>query len=219
MTRGDVVVTLHGLGRTNLSLLLPNLLLRRAGYRPVGIFYPSRSASIEELARSVRRRLPEGGGGRIHFLTHSMGGLVARYLLRTERPRNLGRVVMLAPPNQGSRLAGKLRELELFRRVMGPAAQQLGAGRERVADLLGPVDFELGVITGDRPRVKLLEWLAPGESAGPSDGKVAVDEARIDGMADFLVVHRGHTFIMNDPEVIRQAAHFFEHGRFDRASG
>ena len=157
----------------------------------------------------MRQRLP-GAGGRIHFLTHSMGGLVARYLLRVDRPEHLGRVVMLAPPNQGSQVAAKLRGLELFRKVMGPAAQQLGSGTERIADLLGPVDFELGVITGDRPlgqpTARMIE--------GPNDGKVAVDEARVEGMRDFLVVHRGHTFIMNDPEVIGQAAHFFETGRF-----
>ena len=211
-TTGDSVVLLHGLGRTHLSLLLPNLQLRWYGYSPVGIDYPSRSGSIEELARHVRGRLPANAHGRIHFLTHSMGGLVARYLLNVDRPENLGRVVMLAPPNQGSQLAGKLRDLELFKQVMGPAAQQLGEDSERLAELLGPVDFDLGVIAGDRPRATLLGRLI----RGPSDGKVAVDEARVEGMKDFLVVHRGHTFIMNDPEVIRQAARFFETGRFAR---
>lgn len=212
MAKGDVVVTLHGLGRTNLSLLLAHLSLRRAGYEPVGIFYPSRSGSIEELAAYVRGRLPRRDDRRIHFLTHSMGGLVARYLLNADRPANLGRVVMLAPPNQGSQLAAKLKDLELFRRVMGPAIDQLGAGSDRLAELLGPVDFDLGVVAGDRPRTNLLGRMI----AGPSDGKVAVDEAKVEGMTDFLVVHRGHTFIMNDREVIRQALHFFEHGRFER---
>ncbi len=210
MSDRDTVVLLHGLGRTHLSLLVANLLLRREGYQPVGIFYPSRSGSIENLAGYVRKRLP-ATEGRIHFLTHSMGGLVARYLLRADRPKRLGRVVMLAPPNQGSQVAAKLRDLGFFRAVMGPAAQQLGSGRESLADLLGPVDFDLGVITGDKP----VAQPTAGMIDGPSDGKVAVDEARVDGMADFLVVHRGHTFIMNDPEVIRQAVYFFATGRFD----
>ncbi len=213
MPEGDVVVLLHGLGRTSLSLYIAGRELRRAGYDPVGIYYPSRSGSIEELARHVRRRLPERPGATIHFLTHSMGGMVARYLIRHQRPGDLGRVVMLAPPNQGSQLARRLRSVELFQRVMGPAALQLGAGQQKIMDLLGPVDFELGVITGDRPRIGLLARLI----RGPSDGKVAVDEARIEGMSDFLVVHRGHTFVMNDPEVIRQAIRFFETGRFEQA--
>lgn len=212
MAKGDLVVLLHGLGRTHLSLLLTGHRLRRAGYEPVSIYYRSRSGSIESLASYVRKRLPESEGRKIHILTHSMGGMVARYLLRYERPGNLGRVVMLAPPNQGSQLARRLRSMELFQRVMGPAALQLGAGRQKVMDLLGPVDFDLGVITGDRPRGSLLGRLIH----GPSDGKVAVDEARVEGMSDFLVVHRGHTFIMNDPEIVRQAVFFFENGRFEK---
>lgn len=211
MSSGDVVVLLHGLGRTSLSLLVPSFLLRRAGYAPVGIHYPSRSGSLEELAGHVREHLPARGEGDVHFLTHSMGGLVVRALLREARPDNLGRVVMLAPPNQGSQLVGRLRDLELFRSVMGPAAQQLGGGPEGIAELLGPVDFDLGVITGDRTRANPLARLI----RGPSDGKVAVDEARVEGMSDFLVVHRGHTFIMNDPEVIRQAVQFFATGSFE----
>lgn len=213
MNRGDVVVLLHGLGRTSLSLLIAHALLRKAGYRCVSIHYPSRSRTIEELARYVRARLPDGTEGKVHFLTHSMGGLIARYLLRFDRPASLGRVVMLAPPNQGSQLAGRLRRSGIFEKVLGPAAKQLGSGSELLAELLGPIDFELGVITGDRPRGTPLARLI----RGPSDGKVAIDEARIDGMADFLVVHRGHTFIMNDPKVIRQAAHFFETGSFEHA--
>lgn len=212
MAKGDIVVTLHGLARSNLSLVVANLRLRRAGYEPIGIYYPSRSHSLEELASHVRAKLPDNGDRRIHFLTHSMGGLVARGLLREHRPPNLGRVVMLAPPNQGSQLAAKLRDLELFRRIMGPAAQQLGAGREQVAELFGAIDFELGVITGDRPLRAFSRLIRP-----PHDGRVSVEEAKIEGMTDFLVVPRGHAFIMNDAEVIRQAIRFFESGRFSHS--
>lgn len=211
MVKGDIVVSLHGLARSNLSLLFANLLLRRAGYEPVSIDYPSRSRSLEELAEHVRDRLPAGDDRRIHFLTHSMGGLVVRCLLRERRPVNLGRVVMLAPPNQGSQLAGRLRDRGLFRWVMGPAAQQLGAGQAEVGQILGPVDFDLGVITGDRPLKAFARLIRP-----PHDGRVRVEEAQIEGMTDFLVVPRGHAFIMNDPVVIRQAVHFFETGKFER---
>jgi pimeloyl-ACP methyl ester carboxylesterase len=199
------------LARSNLSLTIANMMLRRGGYEPVGITYPSRHRSLGELAEYVHGRLPEFGDRRIHFLTHSMGGLVTRRLLREHRPENLGRVVMLAPPNKGSQLASRLRDSEVFRWVMGPAAQQLGAGTQQVEELVGPVDFELGVITGDRPLALFKRLLH-----APHDGRVSVDEARIEGMADFLVVPRGHAFIMNDPVVIRQAMHFFENGRFER---
>ena len=215
MTRSserDVVISLHGLARSNLSMLVPHLMLRRAGYEPRGIDYPSRQRSLQELAAYVRERLRDVGDRRVHVLTHSRGGLVARCLLRDFRPANLGRVVMLAPPNQGSRLAAGVRPRSLFKRLMGPAAEQMGDHVEHMEEVVGPVDFELGVITGDRPLLPVNPFLEP-----PHDGRVRVDEARIEGMADFLVVHRDHALIMNDPRVVRQAIHFFENGEFDRS--
>jgi pimeloyl-ACP methyl ester carboxylesterase len=210
---GDTVVLLHGLGRTPWSFLLTRRRLATAGFRAIGIRYPSRKQSIEKLAQGVAERLPAASGGRLHFLTHSLGGIVARQLLAHTRPDNLGRVVMLCPPNQGSQLAELLRPNPLFRFATGPAGQQLGTtGNGPIADL-GPVDFETGVITGVR-RMNPLSRLIKGES----DGKVAVEEAKVEGMADFLVVPAGHSFIMNDPLVLDQAIHFFRHGRFARGS-
>ena len=212
-TNGDSVVLLHGLGRTPWSFLLTRRRLAAAGFRAVGIRYPSRRRPIEDLARVVAARLPAVSDGRLHFLTHSLGGIIVRQLLGQARPENLGRVVMLCPPNQGSRLAERLRPNPLFRFATGPAGQQLGAANEGPIADLGPVDFETGIITGVR-RANPLRRLIRGES----DGKVAVDEAKVDGMADFLVVPCGHTFIMNDPTVMDQAIHFFRHGRFARSS-
>ncbi len=207
----DDVVLLHGLGRTHLSLLLPRMRLRSRGFRPVNIRYPSRALPIEELARFVENRLPRETDRRVHFLTHSLGGILVRYMLGRKRPANLGRVVMLAPPNQGSQLAGRMKQNPLWLRAAGPTARQLGADADSVPKQLGPVDFELGVIAGNRPLSPLAHLID-----GENDGIVAVDEARVEGMADFLVVPRGHTFIMNDRAVLDQAIHFFRHGAFAR---
>ncbi len=207
----DVVVLLHGLGRSSFSLLVPDLLLRRAGFRAVRIGYPSRRLGIEALAREVRSRLPDPAGGRLHFLTHSLGGIVARRLIADARPPALGRVVMLCPPNRGSQRAQRLKGNRCYRRLLGPAGQQIGTDAESVPLALPAVDFELGIITGDRtidPAARRLD--------GPSDGKVRVAEARVEGMTDFLVVRRGHTFLMNDPAIVSEAVHFFRHGRFAR---
>ena len=209
MAQGETVVLLHGLGRTFLSLAWAESRMSRAGFRPLNIGYPSRRRGIPELARHVADRLPRDGGGRIHFLTHSMGGIVLRYLRSHALIENLGRVVMLAPPNQGSQLAQKLRTNPLYRLTFGPAGQQLGTEDESIPLELGPVDFELGVIVGNRPHNPLTHLIA-----GQNDGTVAVDEARVEGMADFLVVRCGHTFIMNDSTVLAETIHFFEHGRF-----
>ena len=207
----DRVVLLHGLFRSPLSLAVPYLRLRAAGFHPVGINYPSRSRPLEALAEHVASRLPDAGEGRVHFLTHSLGGLVVRALIRAQRPSNLGRVVMLSPPNQGSELARRLRRSRFLRRAAGPVGLQLTAAPEEMADLLGPVDFDLGIIAG-----RVSRTIAAPILEGDGDGRVLIDETRVEGMADFLVVPRGHAFIMNDAEVVAQAVHFFRHGTFRR---
>ena len=204
------VILLHGLGRSALSMRYTERRLRRAGFRCTSIDYPSRRMPIEELALSVAERLPPDPGP-LHFLTHSLGGIVLRCLVKVRRPANLGRAVMLGPPNRGSQLASRLGPTWYFRRMMGPAGQQIGSDPESVPNTLGPVDFELGVIAGTRT-IDPFRFLI----AGPSDGKVTPEETRVEGMSDWLALRRGHAFLLFDGHVIDQAAHFFRHGRFAR---
>ena len=214
----DYVVLLHGLGRTRLSMLIPQQRLKSAGFDVINIQYSSRSKPIEQLAEAVHSELCrriEDPQRRVHFLTHSLGGLVVRALLaRHEFDVNLGNVVMLAPPNQGSQLANRFGDSPLFRATTGPAGQQLRAGPGGVISKLGPVDYIVGVISGNKAISPLSRLLS-----GDSDGKVTLEETRLEGMADFLTVPRGHTFIMNDPRVIDQAIHFFRNGKFARPKG
>jgi pimeloyl-ACP methyl ester carboxylesterase len=209
MAGSEVVVLLHGMGRTSLSFVRAKRRLRRAGYRPLSLGYPSRRRGIPELAQNVARRLRAVADAPIHFVTHSLGGILLRYLRQQGQLAQLGRVVMLGPPNRGSQLAQRLRTNTLYRWATGPAGQQLGTDEESIPLDLGPVDFELGVIAGDRPFRPLT-----GLIRGAHDGLVAVEEARVEGMVDFLVVPCGHTFMMNDPAVLDQAIHFLRHGRF-----
>jgi triacylglycerol lipase len=202
------VVLLHGLGRSPLTFRYAEQRLRRAGFTTTNIGYPSRRAPIEALAEGVAERLPAGVRP-LHFLTHSMGGIVLRCLVKRQRPQHLGRVVMLGPPNGGSQLAARLRSRWYYRLLMGPAAQQIGTDPASVPRLLGPVDFPVGVIAGNRS-IDPFRFLVAGES----DGKVSLEETRVEGMADWCCRPRGHSFLMFDPWVIDQAAHFFRHGRF-----
>jgi len=213
-TSADYVVLLHGLGRTRLSMTVPQLLLQHAGFEALSIDYPSRKKPIPELADLVAEKLEariRDRDRRVHFLTHSLGGIVLRTLLSEGRPPDLqlGHVVMLAPPNQGSRLAERFADRLLFRVATGPAGQQLRAGPGGLAGELAPPDYAVGVIAGSKA-VGPWAFLVRGDS----DGTVSVDETTLEGMTDFLVVPRAHTFIMNDPAVIYQAIHFFRHGKF-----
>ncbi len=146
----------------------------------------------------------------IHFVTHSLGGILVRYYLAHHELPNIGRVVMLSPPNQGSEVVDKLRNVPGFRLLNGPAGEQLGTDRESLPLQLPGVDFEVGVITGDRTINFINSLLIPGKD----DGKVSVERAKLDGMSDFLVTHHTHPFIMRAKDVIRQTLFFLEHGRF-----
>jgi alpha-beta hydrolase superfamily lysophospholipase len=210
----DCVVLLHGLGRGPGSMRRIERHLNEAGYVTWNEGYPSRSAPIEELAeRYVGAALADcraRGSTRTHFVTHSLGGILVRQYLQMHAIPELGRIVMLSPPNGGSEVAEHLRDYALYRWAMGPAASELGTGADGIARRLGALSAECGVITG---RASLDPWFASWLSK-PNDGKVSVASAQLDGMRDFLVVPRAHAFIMRDADVISEVLKFLADGRF-----
>jgi len=208
------VVLLHGLARTPRSMARIERELTRAGYVVVNLPYPSRTAPIEALSEMVydgiRDSASLGDRGKVHFVTHSMGGIVLREMLSKHRVERLGRVVMLGPPNQGSELVDRLGSWRFFRWVNGPAGQQLGTGPDSLPSRLGAVDFELGVIAGDRS----INWINSGMIPGPDDGKVSVERTKVVGMKDHLVVHTTHPTMLSHRTVISAVRRFLRTGAF-----
>lgn len=208
----ECVVLLHGLARTSSSMNKMAVAFAEAGYTASNLDYPSRKYPVERLASvAVEAGMsPCPTGGVVHFVTHSLGGILLRYYLEQDDIPNLGRVVMLAPPNQGSGVVDKLRYFPGFKAINGPAGMQLGTGEDSIPSQLGPVDFELGIIAGSKTFNPILSLYLK----NPDDGKVSIENTKVEGMTDFMVVPSAHPFIMKSPNAIAQAISFIKTGTF-----
>ena len=212
----DTVVLLHGLGRTSKSMAYMQGRLTEAGYRVFNYDYESRKNEIDSLAADLQQYLETCCSLKesdLHFVTHSLGGILVRALIARKRPENLGRVVMLSPPNKGSETVDLLKDYTLFKKILGPASMQLGTDPESFPNRLGPADFELGIITGDRTIDPISSWIIP----GVDDGKVAVKNTKLEGMTDFLLVNVSHAYIMENPQVVLEVIYFLKNGTFSGA--
>ncbi|MGB6908002.1 MAG: alpha/beta fold hydrolase [Methyloceanibacter sp.] len=209
----ECVVLVHGLNRGDGSLFLMERLLSAAGYQVVNLDYPSRSATIDKLVGYLADAVAACDDRTVNFITHSLGGILVRGWIGMNDRGNLGSVVMLAPPNQGSELVDAMADLALYRFITGPAGQQLGTDEEGGPARFGPVDFDLGVIAGDRSLNPVFSAMIPGED----DGAVSVKSTKVEGMADHVVLPVTHTLMMNNPLVIAQAMIFLQTGHFDHA--
>ncbi|MGS2724796.1 esterase/lipase family protein [Porticoccus sp. GXU_MW_L64] len=206
------VVLLHGLGRTSRSMVTMEKALHRAGYDTVNQSYPSRQHAIEFLAQhTVDDALAQCPvNARVHFVTHSLGGILVRQYLQHNTIARLGRTVMLAPPNRGSEVVDRLSKLPGFKLANGDAGMQLGTTTASVPRQLGEVNFNVGIIAGTRTVNPVLSAMLP----NPDDGKVSVASTRVQGMSDHIQLPVTHTFMMRNRRVIAQTIHYLQRGQF-----
>lgn len=190
--------------------------LDEAGFVTANIDYPSRDYTVEQLAdMAVPQGLEEcrshDGVERIHFVTHSLGGILVRQYLSSNEIPELGRVVMLGPPNQGSIAADDMSGVPGFEWLNGPAGRQLGKGEDSVPLNLGPANFELGIIAGSRT----IDPVTSAVLDDPDDGRVSVEDTKLDGMTDFVVVEHSHAFMMRMRRPIELTIRFLQTGAFE----
>lgn len=210
----ECVVLLHGLNRSWRAMRPLAEALQEAGFATANIDYPSQSGSVEEIAPlAVGLGLNEcraTGATRIHFVTHSIGGILLRYQNEQSPIPDLGRVVMLGPPNQGSEIIDKTRDWPGFEMLTGDAGAELGTGSDGMPSKLGPVNFELGVIAG----TGTINVFASAMLPDPDDGKVSVASTQVEGMDDFLIVGSSHHYITRGDVVFRNTVAFLRTGKF-----
>ncbi|HEU0051830.1 MAG TPA: alpha/beta fold hydrolase [Longimicrobium sp.] len=194
--RRELVVLVHGMGRSRLSMWMLGHRLEREGYRVLSWGYSSRD-SVPAIGAALADEVATvaGEAPRVHFVGHSLGNIVVRWTLAHERPERAGRVVMLAPPNQGSAAADRyaryvawaVPQITELRTVPGSTVRALGPA---------PAGVEVGVI------------------AGSEDGKVSVAETHLAGERDHVVVPAAHSFLMDRADVGRLTTAFLRTGRF-----
>lgn len=212
------VVLLHGLARTAHSMAGMGRFLQKNGYTCHNLDYPTRSHDIATLATEfILPQIERLANPPDCYVTHSMGGIILRYLLENQHIAMPKAVVMLSPPNQGSEIVDKIGHWRLFRLVNGVAGTQLGTSEQSLPFSLNQslaignqlLDCNLGIITGTRS-LDPFQFLLPSQN----DGKVTVASSQLAYMTDFLALPIGHTFIMDNKQVQQQTLHFLQNGKF-----
>lgn len=208
----ECVVLLHGMARTEHSMSKLAESLEKEGYMVANDGYPSTRLNIDEIAqlhipKAIKRC---SNVETIHFVTHSLGGIVVRHYLSQNRLTTLGKVVMLGPPNKGSEVVDKLKSVPGFKLINGPAGLQLGTDENSVPNSLGSVTYPVGIIAGSSSVNPILSQMLP----NPDDGKVSVERTKVEGMSDHIVMPVTHTFMMKNKDVISQVKTFLKAGQF-----
>lgn len=205
----ETVVLVHGLGRTRVSLWVMEWRLRQAGYVTLNFPYDTSRASLDELSGALQKFISEKvKTPKYHLVAHSLGNIIIRNGFKQPYREGLGRVVMLAPPNQPADLARLLKENPVFQWISGDSGQKLSDG-DSYRDLPVP-SVEFGIIAGDKGQQVTFE--------SPNDGIVTVESTKLAGMKDWLVVHHTHTFMMNSSDVGEFCVHFLKNGAFKKES-
>lgn len=210
------VILLHGMARSDSSMNKMETELEAEGYTVVNFDYPSTQYNIESIAKVY---LPKAISQCrpnliINFVTHSLGGIVLRKYLKSNKLERLGRVVMLGPPNKGSEVVDKLKNVPGFEFINGPAGLELGTNKSSVPNLLGAVTYPVGIIAGSSTINPILSQMLP----NPDDGKVSVENTKVEGMSDHITIPVSHPFLMRNEKVISQVKKFLKTGAFQHSA-
>lgn len=208
----DIVVLIHGLARSNAAMWLLNLRLRRAGFHVEAVGYDSLNRTPEQIVENISQQIDsccKEKNNQIHFVGHSLGGLLARAYLQKNQLRNLGRVVLLGTPNHGTEVADYFQD-KWWAKIAGPTALSLGTGQESFPNTLDDPYYPVGVIAGIRQNNN--DHILP----GLDDGLVSLESTKVKNMDDFMIVYSGHSMMRYNEEVVNQTVHFLYKGKFKK---
>ena len=209
----EIVVLLHGLGRGKSIMDKMEIRMSAAGFVPAAIGYESIGRTPQEILADVSAQLntiTADTSTRIHFVGHSLGGLLIRAYLDSNRIPNLGKVVLIGSPNKGTPLVDYFREAWVLK-LAGPIAAALGTDKNNFPHSLHPPYYPVGIIAGTAGWFN-NEGIIPGDD----DGIVPVESTKIEGMTDFILLPVSHSSLPKNEAVALQTIEFLRNGRFKK---
>ncbi len=210
----ETVVLIHGLGRSAVSMWLLEGRIEKAGYDVVALDYPSLGITPAEVIDAVTVQIDAccRDKARVHFVGHSLGGLLIRsYFANPENAAMMGRlgqVVMIGTPNAGSVLVDHFRD-SWWLPILGETTLSLGTTANSLPGQLPLPPFRAGIIAGSNGM-----WISDAIFAEANDGLVAVASTRLPNMADFIEIDVSHSMMRYNHEVADQTIEFLKNGRF-----
>jgi len=204
--KGARVILLHGLWRSVRAMEGLAKHLNQQGYETLNLPYPSFRKSLDEIVAGVQEDIPPSEKP-THFVTHSMGGIVLRCLAQKAPDLITGKIVMLAPPNQGSEIIDWLEDSFIGRTLFGPGGMSLSTAnvRQRIPGFQN--GHEVAVVMGQSKRLTLFQSLL----GSAHDGIVTIAGGKVSGMKQFDIIKADHTFIMNSPEARKRVLSYLGH--------
>ncbi len=213
----EYIILLHGMGRSKNSMKKVEKYFLRQGYNLLNIDYPSTKKSVEFLANTFLFNIIsthiDPSIKKIHFITHSLGGIIVRMYLQNHPIPDGSKIVMLAPPNHGSEVTDFLKNNIFYKYATGEAGQRLTTNNTSLPHQLAEIPYDVGIIAGNKTLEPWFSLLIDGEN----DGKVSTKSTQLKEMKDFIVVPHAHTFIMNFNEVHQQIHNFIKQSTFIHA--
>jgi pimeloyl-ACP methyl ester carboxylesterase len=206
------VVTVHGLWMRGTAMGVLRRRLEPHGYSIHDFTYPSITGSLSDGVAALAAFVARVPGETVHFVGHSLGGVLICALLEGSLPARVGRVVCLGSPLRGSKTAARLMRWPGGRRVIGKCLTDVHArggftacrAGVEVGSIAGRIAFGIGRLFGPFPE--------------PNDGTVAIEETKIAGLADHIVLPVSHVALLWSSAVAAQTGHFLVHGRFAHAA-
>jgi uncharacterized alpha/beta hydrolase family protein len=207
----EIIVLLHGLGRNTTSMWLLASRLEDAGYHVQRVGYSSLDQSPDEILKDISSKINQccqKHKNSVHFVGHSLGGLMVRAYLQNNKLDKLGRVVLLGTPNKGTEAADHFSNSWLME-LLGPTAKALGTDDKSFPKSLKTPYYPVGVIAGE-VKSKFNDPVIPGKD----DGIVSVEATKIDSMTDFIIIETSHSMMRYNREVADQTIEFIQNGLF-----